>query len=296
MKPVRHNHDAAHTIALLTDRLAVAYSLPGSFYKGARFDWTGFVTQVTLDGVRTFCAAEYEDGRASGGIGLCNEFGLLTAVGYEEAAQGEQFPKLGVGLLTRKDDGPYRFGENYEIDPFPVKVMRTERAVEVMTEPLPCNGFEVRLTKHIAVSGTEIVLTYKLENTGTKRIVTEEYAHNFMRIGDTPVGPDYELRTPVRGGLSVAAGELIEAGAGIVRWPAAVEGTFYAAADEKSEGAYWRLSRSTGGASVSERLEQAEMTRFALWGQRHVVSPEIFVKVDVMPGETRSWLRRYSFD
>ena len=35
-------------IKISSDRLEVEFSYPGSDYRGMRFDWTGFVTQVTL--------------------------------------------------------------------------------------------------------------------------------------------------------------------------------------------------------------------------------------------------------
>ena len=46
-------------IGLKSDRLLVEIAKPGTVYAGSRFDWTGFITQVYLDGKHTFCA--YED-------------------------------------------------------------------------------------------------------------------------------------------------------------------------------------------------------------------------------------------
>ena len=37
------------SILLCSDRLAVAIARPGTIYRGTRFDWTGFITQVTLE-------------------------------------------------------------------------------------------------------------------------------------------------------------------------------------------------------------------------------------------------------
>ncbi|MFD1908517.1 hypothetical protein ACFSQ7_37740 [Paenibacillus rhizoplanae] len=70
-------------------------------YGGTRFDWTGFITGVTLEqGGHTFCVPEsLVPGQGTGGIGLCNEFGISRAIGYEDAAAGEWFPKFGIGLL-----------------------------------------------------------------------------------------------------------------------------------------------------------------------------------------------------
>ena len=37
-------------IVLTGDRLKVEIARPGEFYNGTRFDWSGHITQVTLDG------------------------------------------------------------------------------------------------------------------------------------------------------------------------------------------------------------------------------------------------------
>jgi hypothetical protein len=83
---------------------------PGE-YAGSRFDWTAFIRQVTLkQGLHTFCTAEsLVSGKGTGGIGLCNEFGNDLPVGYDEAPSGSKYPKIGVGLLTRRDSGRYDF-------------------------------------------------------------------------------------------------------------------------------------------------------------------------------------------
>ncbi|MBE3039355.1 MAG: hypothetical protein IMZ62_11155, partial [Chloroflexi bacterium] len=45
----------AERILLNSQRLEVEISTPGAAYHSTRFDWSGFITQVTLDGAHTFC-------------------------------------------------------------------------------------------------------------------------------------------------------------------------------------------------------------------------------------------------
>src|SRR5688572_25534831 len=95
-----NNLPTSDRLHLISDRLRVDIATPGSStYAGSRFDWTGLITQVTLDGRHTFCGQEATDGTGTGGIGLCNEFGIFEPVGYDDARVGDQFPKLGIGLL-----------------------------------------------------------------------------------------------------------------------------------------------------------------------------------------------------
>src|SRR5512133_1768995 len=88
---------------LSTDRLMVRVAKPGFTYRRTRFDWTGFVTDVMLDGQHTFTSVESPNPmEGAGGIGLCNEFGIHEPIGYDEAPKGGYFPKLGVGLLKKE--------------------------------------------------------------------------------------------------------------------------------------------------------------------------------------------------
>ena len=171
-------------IVLRSDRLAVEIAQPGSVYSGTRFDWTGFITQVTLDGAHTFCVPEsLTPGQGSGGVGLCNEFGIEEVIGYDEAQPGDPFPKLGIGLLARPDEQPYNFFRPYEIvAPFPIHVTANATQATFTVEPLECRGYAVRLTKTVTVEGAELTIAYTLENVGEKPIVTTEYVHNFLGI------------------------------------------------------------------------------------------------------------------
>lgn len=94
-------------ITLSNDILTVEIADLGA-YKGTRFDWTGFITQVTLEqGKHMFCVPEsLVPGQGTGGIGLCNEFSISRAIGYDDAEVGEWFPKPGVGLLQKQEDAP----------------------------------------------------------------------------------------------------------------------------------------------------------------------------------------------
>ncbi len=272
-----------------SDRLAVEVSEPGMVYRGSRFDWTGTVVQVTLDGRHTFCGAEPPGG--TGGVGLHNEFGLFAAIGYDEAAPGERFPKLGVGLLTRPDDGRYRFARPHEIEPFPMTASATGDSAGFTVEPRECRGYAARLVKRLAVKEDTLRIGYGLENVGTRPLETHEYVHNFLCLDGQPVGPDYRLSVPTAS-LDWLTPPLRADGERIT-WAQTPHEAFYgrtsafAAADP-----CWGLSG--GGLAVRECTDRPWMT-FALWGTDSVVSPEAFVAVRVPPGGRMAWERTYTF-
>ncbi|MBW4085318.1 hypothetical protein [Paenibacillus sp. S150] len=272
-------------------------------YSGTRFDWTGFITGVTLvQGQHTFGVPEsLVPGQGSGGMGFCNEFGISRAIGYEEAAAGEWFPKPGVGLLQKQDDGPYDFFGSYPLIPFTVEEERSAQAVIYRVQPMECRGYSMLLTKKITLDGDRLNISYTLENKGGKPLHTEEYIHNFVGIDGANAGPDYELRIPA--GLKVEApessytAELLAASGNTLTWKEEPGRPFYCKLTgwEKGEaGCFWELQHKPGGAVVRESGDFAA-SRMALWGEKHVISPEVFVDISILPRHSKHWSRSYQF-
>lgn len=286
----------AGPIALRSDRLTVEIAPPGAVYRGARFDWTGFVTQVTLDGRHTFCRPEsVVPGRGSGGIGLCNEFGIEEPVGFDRAEPGQCFPKLGVGLLRRPDGRPYDFFRPYEIEPFPISVEHDGRSARFLAEPLPCRGYAVRLRKSLSVEANRLRIGYELENLGQERVETTEYCHNFVAVDEHATGPDYELRF----GYPVSLGNpqpVLVATDTAIRWRHGPDGEFYArwSGFPRAGGHRWELIHLPTGTGMAE-TDDFVPCRVALWGAAHVISPEVFIGISLAPGESMAWTREYEF-
>lgn len=275
---------------LSSERLVVEVAEPGAVYRGSRFDWTGTVTQVTLDGRHTFCGAEPPGG--TGGLGLHNEFGLFAAIGYDEAAPGERFPKLGVGLLTRPDDSPYQFARPHQTAPFPMTASATDDAAEFVVEPHECRGYAARLVKRLTVGGNTLRISYQLENVGAKPLETHEYVHNFLCLNGYPVGPGYRLSVPAMD-LGWLTPPLLADGERIT-WTQTPQEAFYGRTSGFADAEpCWALTG--GGLAIRECIDRPWMT-FALWGTDSVVSPEAFVAVRAAPGETFTWQRTYTFD
>ena len=62
----------------------------------------------------------------------------------------------------------------------------------------------------------------------------------------------------------------------------------------KSDEAQWSLTHLPSGVAVAEYDDFCPV-RVAVWGTAHVISAEVFCPVDVGPGETQTWTRRYVF-
>jgi len=317
-----------------SDQLDVEIASPGTVYHGTRFDWTGFITQVTLHSSEsshphTFCVPEsLQPGHGTGGIGLCNEWGNDLAVGYADALPGDLFAKLGIGLLRRPDETAYNFFRPYEIaQQFPIEVETAADQAVFTVQPLDCRGYAVRLRKAITLRGNQVEIAYQLENVGRQPIVTNEYVHNFCGIDRHPMGPDYRLRLPYPVEIEMPSGLLERMLPRPVRklLPAAVlawverivlrrmrsvlaigehEIGFRAKPHQpfycllkgfaRSERPQWELVHVPSDVGMRETDDRAP-SRVAVWGTTHVISAEVFVDVQVQPGETQAWTRRYEF-
>jgi len=320
-------------IKIHSDQLTVEIAQPGSVYSGTRFDWTGFITQVTLvspGGARhTFCVPEsLEPGKGTGGWGLCNEFGNDKAIGYADAQPSESFPKLGIGLLKRPEQPNYNFFLPHEIkQQFPIQIGTTENQAVFTIEPIECRGYAVRYVKTVSAHENWLEIAYRLENTGSKPIDTNEYCHNFMGIDEHPIGPDYRLHFPFTIQLEDIAtayrhflppllrillpGFLLDmllkrmaapgnkavkvqdADFGFVTTPQA---PFYfrPLGFTKTDGYQWELTHLPSGVQMRE-FDDFTPCRVAVWGTAHVISAEIFVDIHIDPGQEKTWTRKYEF-
>ena len=98
-------------ITIHSNRLELQIQEPGSSYQRARFDWSGICQQIALDGEHTFCSQEATvDEPGTEGIGLMDEFGIHTPVGYDQIKVREWFPKILISLpMEVNPSSPVRF-------------------------------------------------------------------------------------------------------------------------------------------------------------------------------------------
>ena len=315
-------------ISLHSDRLAVEIAAPGTLYRRSRFDWHGFITQVTLDGEHTFCVPEDYDPKAgSGGYGLCNEFGNEKIFGYDGARPGQPFPKPGIGLLLRPDGGKYSFYREHQVvQPFPVQVDCTPDTARFTVEPLDCRGYAFREVKTIHVSANQLLMTVQFTNLGSQPIHTHEYCHNFIAINAQPTGPDYSLRLAqpvefqdmrpvIRRMLPAPLGRLlpdfmvsmlmakllkqdaITTSGPELSWNRPLRGMYliHLTGFGPSQAPQWTLTHRPSGLSVSE-TDDFTPAKIVLWGAPHVMSAEVYIDIDLEPGQSTTWTRTYHFE
>jgi hypothetical protein len=126
--------------------------------------------------------------------------GNETAIGYDEAKPGDPFVKIGVGVLRKLTNDPYKFVTPYPlIDSGKQTVTIKQRSIVFTQELHGPNGVAYLYTKKTLELDTHkpvMYLRHTLKNIGTATIDTEVFDHNFFVIDGHPTDPDMVVHFP----------------------------------------------------------------------------------------------------
>jgi len=286
-------------IRIQSPKLAIELVKPGSpVYCRTRFDWTGFVSRITFDQKHEFAVPRQviPERSTTSGIGLNNEF---TNPGVVEATpEGETFPKFGVGILTKDKPGSWDFTHDYPCDPFLLTMEAGEDFVSYRLGAKSSQGMAAVQEKLVKVTDNTIEIETNFINVGDKEISVMEYNHNFVAINNRPVGPEYALYVKgfesIRDLPNIAP---LRPGDGYFTWEGLPEGPFFAMIDQVVEPKpeyVWRLEHALEPVGLMESVD-VPIHCMVLWGEKHVISNEVYVLVDVKPGQSMTWKRTWTF-
>lgn len=285
---------------LRNDALELIIDLPFEGYRRPRFDWSGKIASVRYKGIQVSGKERLKvEDETIFGQGLYNEFDIQTALGYDEVERGEWFHKIGVGLL-RKESGPYDFYHPYEVSPATFTINADADRIRISCQSARLHGYAYVLEKEIALLPDGFVVRYSLENVGANIIRTQEYNHNFLAFGAALMGPNYTLKLPFvvdQGmfGEGVNPEGKVRASGTDISFSDQPEETFFFGnlSGGNKVSARWALEHTVLGIGLSETVNQPTQA-VNLWGERHVISPELFIEIEVAPGTTQTWTRAYS--
>ena len=287
------------THILKSNNLKVAIDFPLENYKGSRFDWSGKISSIRFENLPL---TTIEDTGSKDvdflGKGLYNEFGITSPIGFEETPVGGWFHKIGVGLL-KKQHKEYLFHRNHLIKPANFDITYKNQKIKIICKSELINGYSYILKKEITVSENSFIINYSLHNTGEKRIITDEYVHNFMAINNTLIDKDYELKFPfpINPSLfdeTVNSENKVEIGLDNVTFNKTPEKQFFFSnlTGGKELQAEWILTNLKANVGIKE-FGSFKTDKINLWGWKHVISPELFFKISIDPKETVEWSRKF---
>jgi hypothetical protein len=317
--------NAPPTATLDNGLLHVTLYLPNQttgFYRGTRFDWSGVIASLTFAGHSfygpwfdrvdptvtdfVFRGPEIVASTDSGITGPSEEFLTAndSAVGFDQAAPGATFLKIGVGVLRRPDTQPYSSYRDYQIvdpghwtiDPHPTSITFTQQVVD------PHSGYGYRYTKTVRLLPHQPRLTidHTLTNLGRQPIATNVFNHNFLIIDHQPTGPDFTITLPYQPQpLHPYKTDLggIEDNHIVYRKPLIGRDVFsipLTGFNQTPSDYDIRIDNPHAGAGIriqgDHPLEKEE-----LWSIRTLIAMEPFVKLEAAPNKTIHWSQTYTY-
>ncbi|MEP3209388.1 MAG: hypothetical protein ABJN95_09380 [Maribacter sp.] len=279
--------------------LEIQIDLPHENYNFSRFDWTGKIVSVLYKNVQL---AGVEDLNCTKknllGRGFFNEFGIDSALGFDETETADWFHKIGVGLL-KKVGKHYEFNTSYKIKPAEFQTSTSTNRVLISCIASLVNNYSYELHKTIELQETGFTISYYLKNTGKKAIRTDEYVHNFTTINGDSLGKNYTLNFPfelkpelfgehVNPALAV---RIREKG---IRFNSSPNEPFFFSnlSGGKNVPASWELLHLKSKIGIREKAS-FQTNKINLWGSKHVISPELFFDIFVAPNKSMEWTRTY---
>ena len=243
-------------ITIKNDRLTIKMAEPNVELNTARFNRAGFIVSAVLDGKTEYCGDEHG---GTGGYGLCSE--IATDVNSESVAIGEKFIKFGVGLLTKFENRRYDAMNPYEVTPFPIAYEAKEDSVTFTTVTPLFDGFAAKEVKTVSVKDNILTVKTTFANTGDKPFTYAEYNHNFLTTDYSGVRNNYNL---------------------------------YMHATHEDLPYSWRIHFTQERAAIVAK-DSFRPHHFNIWSPGFVISPEIWISEDLLPGQSVNYTRSWEF-
>jgi len=297
-------YEATH--ALQNDRLFLEVMDPNAenrYYTGIRFSPVATVLRAVLDD-EEFLFSTADHNPQSESAGLAMEFDLSDwkggPPGFAEAAMGEGFLKVGVGVLKKSTD-TYLFFRPYEVleRPRTEATWKGDKAVFRQS----CDGvrgYAYVLEAEVSLHDAEIRVLYRLKNTGTRPFSTEHYTHNFFRFADVDGGLGYEVEFPFDFTARIPKTPIVQEGRTVrVVEPVTpkikgAEAFISLTPDEAREESLLIRHLATGKRIRAQVSRPVERVTFHV--NPRFVSPEQFVRISLAPGESTEWVRTYHLE
>lgn len=285
-------------ITLENGGLIMRISPPGqedSYYQGVRFDRAGMIIDLHSEG-RSYVQEwfdEYDPFHHDCVTGPVDEF---SQNGYDKAAPGEGFLKIGVGILRREGSGPYDGFHSYKVLDEGLWSVCHENTSVIFIHRIPGVYYykkEIRLN-----SEHEFTLSHILYNEGVDQLVGTCYNHNFFTLGATCVGPKRRVSFPFEPvgtwrSDSVSA-ELTPSGIIFRRELRPGEKAYMGNLRPKNGKNRYHFELSDASRGMAIRCcSEVDFHHIVFWANHHVACVEPFVKYAVSPGAEFRWSQDY---
>ncbi len=262
---------------LKNEQLEIVIDSPSEGYNYSRFDHSGKIISVKYKGLEIAAIERFDDVPLNQiGRGFYNELGML-----------------------KKDDGAYDFLKSYSIIPLDFQIRENAQSLYLESSTPELNGYAYVLRKRISLTQMGFTIEYELLNSGSEPLITNEYVHNFVSANGHLIDDQYQLQFP----FSLNSDEfdevinpdnLLNINMNSISFRGNPETPFFISnlSGGKLVNASWELIHKKLNIRISES-GSFKTNKVNLWGWKHVISPELFHKINLKPGQTERWSRNF---
>jgi hypothetical protein len=286
--------------------LQVSIYLPDAergYYRGTRFDWSGIIERIDYAGHRFYAPLhpQHDPLGHDHVSGPAGEFAMFRPMGFAEAAAGESFVKIGVGLLEKGESDEYQFDGDYRLlRAGEWKIEHGQGEVKFSQHLRGERGWAYHYQKTIRLTPgqPEMVIGKRLENRGTNTIDIQYYNHNFTLIDDHPYGPDYRVEFPFATETAVEINHIarFRGNAIEVDAPLGERSLWLPVFEGEDPGHYNAASvRNLRSGAGVEFKGDAAINRMVFWAVERAACPEPFTRIRLEPGQAYHWSTRYRY-
>jgi hypothetical protein len=272
------------------------------YYRGARFDWSGVIPKLEYQGHSYFGQwfEKYSPTLHDAIMGPVEDF---SPVGYDDAKVGENFLKIGIGMVAKPQEPKYFFANPYQISNHGSWKTKKKSDRVQFTHKLNDKDYGYEYTKlvYLEKGKPQMVLSHTLKNTGNRVIETNVYNHNFLVMDKEPVGIGYVIKVPFNiSGEEQGTGNFGKIQDNQISYSKDLSPNQHL--QYLSLGGYGstaadydiRVENQKTGAAVRITCDQP-LSRLAFWSTSVTVCPEPYIHIKVNPGEEIGWKIFYEF-
>jgi hypothetical protein len=265
------------------------------YYRATRFDWSGVIASLERKGHNYFGVwfERYDPHLHDAITGPVESF---NAIGYDEAAPGGKFLRIGVGWLRRPADARVNDFKTYDIVDGGKWTTRKGADWIEFTQALDDT---YTYHKTVRLVNGQLVLEHRLENTGKTALETDVFNHDFYMLDNQPTSPDIVVKFPFeaksgrdwRGPGAIRDKQIVyqqelQKGQTV---SGEITGFGPTAADYD-----FRVENRKTGVGVHQTGDRP-LSRLYFWSIRTTVCPEAYVHIRVEPGKETAWRTTYEF-
>jgi hypothetical protein len=277
------------------------------YYRATRFDWSGVIASLEFQGHSYFGVwfRRYDPKIHDAITGPVEEYrtGGVSALGYEEAKPGENFVRIGVGLVKKPEEAAYQQFKTYDIADNGKWAVKTAAAsvefIQELADPVSGYAYVYRKVVRLAKNEPRLIIEHHLKNTGKKVIETNVYNHGFFVIDNQPSGPDFTVKFPfdlkaassLNGWAEVTGKELHY----LKELPAGPQVHSELTGFGDSARDYdFRVENRKTGAGVHVTGDHP-LWKIDFWSPRATICPEAYIEMKIEPGKESQWNLTYDF-